>query len=126
MITESQIYWITRCDAIHTVLLVACVPFLAFTIFVFGLCIAVLVDDEARRLWGHALAHRLIPFWLIAAVPLISVKVFVPTTKEMALIKVAPALVNSELVQTTIPAEAKEIYALAKTALAEKLNGGAK
>ena len=51
------------------------------------------------------------------------ISVFIPTTKEMALIKVLPAISNSRFVSEELPKEAGEIYMLAKEALKEKLVG---
>lgn len=119
MITESQIYWITRCDAIRSAL--EPVSFVVF-IFLVAACIAFVmsraadgVTKEQKRLCSAFLAAM-----IMASLLVLGAWIFVPTTKEMALINVAPALANSKLVQETLPAEAKEMYDLAKSALREK------
>ena len=48
---------------------------------------------------------------------------FTPTTKQLAIIYVAPRVANSEFVTETVPAEFKELYGLAKEWLVEKSRG---
>ena len=45
-----------------------------------------------------------------------------PSTKQAAVIFVAPKLANSEFVNETLPTEAKELYGLAKAWLKEQTN----
>lgn len=44
-----------------------------------------------------------------------------PTTKQMAAIKILPAIVNSEFMQKELPAEAKELYILAKEYIKDQI-----
>ena len=135
MITESQIYWMMRCDQLHglaTFFAVIGGIALVGTLIVVGLCIFANLpfndkdETEATTMWvQHVMRWIVLPAAIAMLVGVFGM-VFIPTTKEMALIKVAPALANSELVQTTIPNEAKEIYGLAKAALVEKLKGETK
>jgi Zn-dependent protease len=48
-------------------------------------------------------------------------QIFLPTTKEAAVLYCAPKIVNSEFVQEELPAEAKELYGLAKQYLQGKV-----
>ena len=120
MITESSIYWITRCDAIRSALepvtFLAIIALVASCILYAAARTADNVTKEQKRFCSTFLAVTVVAILLI-----LGAWIFVPTTKEMALIKVAPALANSKLVQETLPVEAKEIYDLAKSALREKL-----
>ena len=68
---------------------------------------------------------RCLRFWaLLGLVSTTLVLTFVPSTKQAAVILVVPAVVNSEFVTTTIPKEAKEIYALAKQWMRERVEEG--
>ena len=118
MISESTIYWITRCDAINAglgLLAGAC----GFVIVVCVFLAAENLDDEdfvKKMLRLAGISGALLLFFVVGLI-------FVPTTKEMALIKVVPALARSELVRETIPAEARDIYRIAKEAMVEKIKG---
>ena len=52
--------------------------------------------------------------WFIVGMLLILMGVAVPTTKQAAVAFVVPPLINSEFVQKELPAEAHEVYDLAK------------
>lgn len=108
MITESTVYWITRLDAIHRLL---CLPIALCVIGIIAivLCQAVLrdpllsgsVEDEKRR---SGIANRILfrgtPLCVAVLLLLAAGKAFLPTTKEMCAIKVIPAMVNNEKMQT--------------------------
>lgn len=124
MINESTLYWVTRLDNILVfcgISLPLCLVFLLFAFFCF-----IGVTDEDNK----AFAKRLLIFNLILSgllVPLdIATLVFLPTTKEMVVIKVLPKIVNSDFTQKDLPAEAKELYVLAKQALDQYVNKGEK
>jgi len=84
MITESQIYWITRMDYIQTALFVlgGITTGLAVVGFIISaICCMLNVisgDSEAKRMMSAC---------------------FVPSTKELCAIKVIPKIVNNEEVQ---------------------------
>ena len=130
MITESQIYWMMRCDSLHDLAqyIVVSASIVAVVSAVIAAIVAIcMLDENENPTLNIKWAWRklIFPAIVVAIIGLL-IKTFIPTTKEMALIKVAPVLANSELVQTTIPNEAKEIYGLAKAALVEKLKGETK
>lgn len=119
MITESSIYWITRMDYLH------CLGILISGLGILGVVLSVGAarnfESEGNEKTAKLALFRLAPFSALIAIAGILGIVFIPTTKEMAMIKIIPALTNSELIQKTIPAEAKEIYALAKYALTQTI-----
>ena len=51
------------------------------------------------------------------------ISVFIPTTKEMAMIKVLPAISNSKFMSEELPKDIREVYLMAKDAVKEKLVG---
>lgn len=93
MITEAELYWITRLDNIRTFFLIC--SCLGGIIFICSLPVYVvnLLDDyedickTSRKLISTALAVL-----IILGIGLI----LTPTTKEMAAIKVIPMIVNSD------------------------------
>lgn len=115
-ITPETMYWITRCDNIHNVsvalAILSCVG-------IFFMTLHIIIDEAA--LFSKFLCLSL---WAIFFVS-ISVFSFVPTTKEMAVIYVVPAIANSETVQGI----GNDIVGLAKEWIVElkpKKNGEAK
>lgn len=122
-ITESTVYWITRMDSIHIFLSGLCIFFgilIVLSLIVF-FAIFMICDDITYKKFGIFLRT----FWISSAlfIMFFFISVFIPTTKEMALIKVLPAISNSRFVSEELPKEAGEIYMLAKEALKEKLVG---
>ena len=130
MITASDIYWIFRCDSIHEMLTVS--------LIVLGIasaigCIIILVmcfsgswDDDVRS-WFESKAdsdtsaeHKQIRTavkcvaCLLGIVCMLAVgKVMLPTTKELVLIKVLPAVANSKFVQEDLPNDVRKLYTAA-------------
>lgn len=119
MMTESSIYWITRLDYLHGLAFFLAFLFgvMAFALLIMASVFHVNEDENFTNIF----LFRLAPFSALIAAIMLLAGVFIPTTREMAMIKVIPALANSEMVQKTIPAEAKEIYALAKYALTKTI-----
>lgn len=127
IITESDIYWITRLDAVKIVAVTSVIISLIGTIVA---CVALIMETlefEAQTYWsegGKELAIKsrrrltaavaLASVWLILS---IGCAVFTPSTAEMAAIKILPAINNSEFVQETMPAEIRDLYRIAKQAL---------
>ena len=120
MITESMLYWITRLDRLSAFCeLFAVVSGIAAAVLFIVLCI-LWVDpdggDEARKRSLKVFLSLFGSFLIFA-----SGAIFVPTTKEMVLIKVVPAIVNSDLVTDQLPKDARKLYQEAIYALEEKL-----
>lgn len=124
-ITESTIYWITRLDGIHNFLgilgVITCAPAVLSLI---AFCVNFMTSEgEEEFHMAMKLELRAFLIGIVLFVVFSLVSVFIPTTKEMALIKVLPAISNSRFVSEELPKEAGEIYMLAKEALKEKLVG---
>lgn len=124
-ITESTVYWVTRLDGIHNFLSILCI--ITGVPAVFSLVtFATFMVSEGEEEFHPAMKFKLRTFFISIALLAVFflVSVFVPTTKEMAIIKVLPAISNSKFISDDLPKEAKEIYMLAKEALKKKLKEG--
>jgi hypothetical protein len=100
-ITSAGLYWLTRVDPINT--------FAQITIWllVAGLIVAVCITFTAHE--GHEggtgcesvvkLLKKLKWFILLTGCPVILTLIFLPTTKELAVILVAPVVMNNADVQ---------------------------
>ena len=92
MISEWDIYWITRLDDIRMAAFIAMLA--AFVCLVF-IAVALLAEDHMPDGKRRAL-KMLIKVLLPVSVIMGCVWVFTPGAKEMVAIKVIPAVVNSE------------------------------
>jgi len=121
MITESTLYWMTRLDEVKS--LVSIMSFLLCLIFGIGsiICVGAIViskvegDGKDIPIFKR-LSMYVIPLFLLGIALAIS-NVFIPTTKQYALIKVVPAIANDQRIQQ----EASELYDMAKQALKQTL-----
>lgn len=95
-ITESDVYWITRCDIFADMSLHVALTFiiLALVVWFWGLIFAACEDNTriAHITTGIAVVSLLLSIGLFIG------RVFIPTTKEMVAIKAIPAIANSKLV----------------------------
>jgi hypothetical protein len=87
MITESDIYWITRFDYFQTGVLVVG----AILVFLFTLLLVMACAEEEHRGKG-AIA-------LLCGILILIGGLFIPSTKEYCAIKVLPKIINDEQVQ---------------------------
>jgi len=107
--TEWQIYWWLKLDDIQGVLVV---------IGVLGFCgclftwIGYFLND-IQNIKALIIATIVISLICIVAT-------FMPSSKQYALIRVLPAITNSEIAKE-VPADLKELYDMAKKYLKEKL-----
>lgn len=125
MITESSVYWLTRLDAIHAWIdVVSVVLWLAAATLVLGAIMTYLAStDYSDKTESHDKMIRLSRKCLTAALVITATVVFaiygvqtlVPTTREMAAVKVIPAIANSQ----TARDPGSEITSLAEEWLAE-------
>lgn len=126
MITSSQLYWCTRLDPISE-FLGHCLGLLVFAagICFIGFCASFWVSNEYCKDASMRNMCRASRNWLLLFLGLAGVvgagRAFLPTTKEMAVIVVVPAIANSDFIQKDVPAEAKELYSYAKAFLKEQL-----
>lgn len=125
MITESSIYWILKLDDIRGAAVLFTV--LSVIVFVISLCAFAALyiggdEDDAYLIKGAFRTAAMLLVWLIINVAVIA---FIPSTKQMAMIKVLPAIANSEVVGE-LSADAKEIYKMGIQAIKEQItkNGG--
>lgn len=89
MITSTKIYWLLMLDNIKMFSSVICVIF-----FIIGCIILQMsVDDNSRGMWLWWIGHSLMFCFLLVF------SVLIPNTKQMAIILVAPKVINNEQVQ---------------------------
>lgn len=122
MITTTQMYWLTRLDNVHDLLcgiLVATCIALGILSVLAGIATVVAdsEDDQRKAAFARKLRRNIVLAALVAG----TIKVFIPTTKELAAIIVVPKIANSTLVTEKIPQELSELYTLAKQYMIESL-----
>jgi len=99
MITETEMYWLTRLTSVQAGV---------FAIGLFSLVLSLIATAIGACVWcdsygdnkkkGKKAVVLSIPGWVLSVVFLFG-SVFVPTTKEMCVIKAIPVIVNNEQVQ---------------------------
>lgn len=120
MITESAIYWILKLDDIQLLTVIIAVVAL-LTSIIFGTGWAVFWDawrdEDKKRL---SICKKC--FFVLISVFCVSVltATFMPTTKQMAMIKVIPAITNSEFA-ADMSKDAKDLYKMCIEAIKEQL-----
>ena len=120
MITEEMLYWIFRLDAIKGF----CFIFLLVGGPATVLITAHLIIDKNFIDFSDYFYKRLLIFvksMYIIIITAILTLLFLPSTKEMAAIKIIPVIYNSEFVQKELPKESKELYDIAKYAVKKSL-----
>ena len=97
VITQSDIYWISRLDGIN-MLAVIMMSFSGITAIILAM-ISIMTkcdgDEEVAMKLMRCLRRIVLPILIVSTL----VAVFVPTTKEMCAIKVIPLVTNSQDVQ---------------------------
>lgn len=117
-ITPTTMYWLTRLDGLTslfstiTVLGLLC---LIIAVPAFFVCKYDDTSDEMSKNLTRAAIRLITPIWLFCALGAL----FLPTTKEMAMIYVVPQITESRVVQQDIP----ELYDLGVQALKDWLKG---
>lgn len=117
MITESMIFWILKLDDLRFLFMmgsISSIVIFAITAFVWG------IQADEGKINASITAKSICKKALISAIVCACLIVILPSTKQMAMIKVIPMVVNSEIVHT-MSNDAKQIYELAINALKEKL-----
>ena len=122
MITPWTLYWITRLDCIRDI---ATVIIIIATLLEILTAVTLLVnssfDDDDDDKFPARMVNTIARICKGSAAAIIVstlLMIFLPTTKEMAVIVVVPAIANSEKVQK----ESQELYDLAKGYLKNILN----
>lgn len=118
MITETMMYWITRLDgigALASAALVICV----FATVIYGCVIGGCAssDSDLEEIWRTKLATSARRWILWVAGLSVATLVFLPSSKEMAMIYAVPAITRSDFVREDLP----EIYDYGVKALKEQL-----
>lgn len=114
-ITPAIMYWFTRLDEITNlfqIVTIVGVPVLVFlSVFYWG------TGDNTGDMYEHktvgGIIKWLVPIWLFSLIGLL----FVPTSKQMAMIYVVPQITESQVVKQDIP----ELYDLGVNALKDWL-----
>lgn len=121
--TESTIYWVLKLDDIQMVLggLVMLTGLLTAALVITYLVTFSLQCDENDKKIAQQAKKYILPS-CIAFVLFSLAGTFLPSTKQMAMIKVIPMIANSEVVGE-MSADAKEIYKLGINAIKESLGG---
>lgn len=109
MITETEMYWLTRMYYLHVVVLTYSIVITVLSaawLIVSGICHAINLDNS---IGGYARGKELLPITrksLKLSIPcfllswiLVLGACFIPTTKEICAIKAIPVIVNNEQVQ---------------------------
>ncbi len=130
MITSWTLYWILKLDAIHrTFTSLGILSTVVVAMLGAGILISFIIskggDDESRDVVKAKEAIKtlrnqykwLAPIWVLTFV----IGTLIPTTKEMAVIMVAPKILNSNFVQKDLPEEGKEVYGLFKQWLKDQV-----
>ncbi len=105
-----ELYLILQVDNIKEVLCI--LPLLIFIIS--AVSIFVFAIEEKSSLWSNILFYSLTLLSLLT----ILITAFIPSSKNIAIIKILPKVVNNE----EISKEFKEVYQLAKSGLKELIN----
>lgn len=115
MITESTVYWILKLDDLRAMcLLVGLLSGLAVAIsFIMWQC-AVSVDDNPKA--PRSVCLKAFAVFMLCGI----VGLLLPSTKQMAMIKIIPMLANSEVV-SNLPKDANDLYKLGIEAIKEQL-----
>mgnify|MGYP005801337843 CR=1 FL=1 len=140
MITASELYWIFRCDSIHDMLTASLTVLVIASaigcIIILAMCFSCSWDDDVRSWFepksdSDTSAERkqiltVVKYvaCLLGIVCMLAVcKVMLPTTKELVLIKVLPAVANSNFVQEELPSDIRKLYTAAVRSAFDTLTG---
>lgn len=130
MITESEIYWILKLDDIKDFFLLPIIICVIFSVAFLFISIVSFFEsqpcptDEEKKLTMSSVKLCLITvsIWI----SLSTINCFIPSTKQFAMIKVIPAITNSEIA-ADMSKDAKELYKMGieaiKAQLTNKNNG---
>lgn len=140
MLTPNDIYWIFRCDSIHemltVILIVLGIASAIGCILILSMCFSCSWDDDVRS-WFESKSDSDVSAerkqicaavkcvaCLLGIVCILAVgKVMLPTTKELVLIKVLPAVANSKFVQEELPKDVRKLYTAAVQSTLDTLTG---
>lgn len=117
MITESTMYWVLKLDDIIKALGIM----VAISIILGSVAIVAwvgLMADEQRELAKYP--RRYFFICLAVLISIMVIRPLIPSTRQMAMIKVVPIITNSEIV-SEMQGDAKELYRMGIDAIKEQL-----
>lgn len=123
MISGWMVYLILKLDAIRGVFLTGTIAsgvLFAVLLVVLISCYISEADLEGYESKSASLRKALVKAASVFLLFLITA-VFIPTTRQFALIYIIPKIVNSDFVQKDIPAESRELYELGKDMLKQTI-----
>ena len=111
MITPWQIYIVTRCDAMHFLLIVSLVLCTVVLVILGGACMASCMGPDQEFSDAECKAVKKYTKVSIALfLVLLVVNALIPTTREAIAMLSIPAIANSELVQKDIPQAIRQLW----------------
>ena len=120
MITESSVYWILKLDDIQNIFIFLAIVFGFFSLLTTTLYLINAIDSS----FDKRVADAVKPWWILCMVCtfiFVATVFLIPSTKQMAMIKVIPVIANSEIVGE-MSADAKELYRMGINAIKEQLS----
>jgi hypothetical protein len=115
MITESAIYWVLKLDELRGICVVVCViSGLLSCGSLIGWIVNAMDKDDVKS--AKSLFFKAISVFMLGLV----IGALLPSTKQMAMIKVIPAITNSEFA-ADMSKDAKELYKMGIEAIKEQL-----
>lgn len=117
MITESTIYWILKLDELRGVCVVVCIiTGLAGVGSFLGWVIHTAEKDFENANWFRSIFFKMSFLFGFCVI----IGTLIPSTKQMAMIKVIPMIANSEIVGE-MSTDAKEIYKMGIDAIKKQI-----
>lgn len=120
-ITAWELYWILKLSDIRTAFFAISLISLILAVFVGGVWFI-----EATVMYPNKevvkTLRRTINALTISMILSAFVAIFMPTTAQMAAVKLAPVLMNTESAQKELTPESAELYGLVKQYLRETIN----
>ena len=115
MITESTVYWILKLDDLKGICIFICILSGLSMVVSFAIwqC-AVSVDDDPKV--SRSICLKMLAVFMLCGI----VGSLLPSTKQMAMIKIIPMLANSEVVDN-LSKDANALYRLGIEAIKEQL-----
>lgn len=117
MITESTVYWILKLDNIIDLCVGLLIPSaITSLVSLVVYALACDADDTVTMPKLRSFLRISVPISILLAF----IITFLPNTKQMAMIKVIPAIANSEIAEE-MSKDAKELYKMGVEAIKEQL-----
>ena len=117
MITESMVYWVLKLDDICKFLAIFSMCSAGFAGVMLISCLINFCGDNFD---AYKTAQRFCCKSVIVSIACFFSLAFIPSTKQMAMIKVIPAIANSEIAGE-MSKDAKELYKMGVDAIKEQL-----